>query len=218
MENNEVSKEKDQLKEVRETFYSCRDVEISNLWQRSIFLGTFIVLIFTGYGVVLMKMLDGNAAISVPVSVFHLVAMVLSIVGIILSILWIMMAKGSKAWQELYEHNIYAVENRLNLPEEFIMGNLKFNKEKLVDCIFLPQGGRYSPSKINIAVGQLCLAVWIIVLCVHFVFVLCNELCSIPFSSCLIVLLAVIILLAAIVVPILLFCCKQWVKSGYLNK
>ena len=42
------TKEDDQvsLKEIRETFYRLRDFEISNLWQRSIFLSALLVLFF----------------------------------------------------------------------------------------------------------------------------------------------------------------------------
>jgi hypothetical protein len=187
------NKKKKQLEDVKKTFYRCRKIEIRNLWQRSIFLGTFIVLIFTSYGVVLMKMLDWNTNTSVPISVFHLIEMVLSSIGIIFSILWIMMAKGSKAWQEVYEHNIVKVENHLNLPEEFQMGYLDFDKTKLVDSIFSNEGGGYSPSKINIAIGQLCLVIFGTALFVHFVFILCNEFFSIPFKSVLIIISAIII-------------------------
>ena len=46
------------LKELREEFYKIRKFEIQNLWQRSIFLATFIVLLFTGYGAFFEKLMS----------------------------------------------------------------------------------------------------------------------------------------------------------------
>ena len=51
--NNEVS-----LKEIRETYYSLRNFEISNLWQRSIFLSAMLALFYSGYGYIVSKFLD----------------------------------------------------------------------------------------------------------------------------------------------------------------
>ena len=34
-----------------EEVWACRNFEISNLWQRSVFLGTFMLAIAAGYGV-----------------------------------------------------------------------------------------------------------------------------------------------------------------------
>lgn len=57
------------LRRTLDRMYSCRDLEISNLWQRSIFLGTFLVLCFTGYGVLIHSMLtlEKNDTVSVSV-------------------------------------------------------------------------------------------------------------------------------------------------------
>ena len=38
------------IKDLYIQYWHCRDFEIQNLWQRSIFLGTFLILCFTGYG------------------------------------------------------------------------------------------------------------------------------------------------------------------------
>ena len=46
----DLSKTNLSIKELYAQYWHCRDFEIQNLWQRSIFLGTFLILCFTGYG------------------------------------------------------------------------------------------------------------------------------------------------------------------------
>ena len=52
------NKNKVTLKEIRETYYSLRNFEISNLWQRSVFLSAILVLFYSGYGYLVSKSLD----------------------------------------------------------------------------------------------------------------------------------------------------------------
>lgn len=44
-------------KKIYEEVWACRNFEISNLWQRSVFLGTFMLAIAAGYGVLASNML-----------------------------------------------------------------------------------------------------------------------------------------------------------------
>lgn len=37
-----------------------RDFELSHLWQRSIFITTFIILVYTGYGAIWLNVLKSN--------------------------------------------------------------------------------------------------------------------------------------------------------------
>ena len=48
------------LKQLREEAYKIRKFEIQNLWQRSIFLAAFIVILITGYGHLVEKLLSEN--------------------------------------------------------------------------------------------------------------------------------------------------------------
>ena len=96
-------------KDIYASLWRCRDFEISHLWQRSVFLTAFIVMCFTGYGAVLIelcKVYEDKNSIS-AFYILNLVALVICLFGFILSILWIMMSKGSKAWYEKYENAIY---------------------------------------------------------------------------------------------------------------
>lgn len=150
-----------------------RKLEIQNLWQRSIFLATFLVLCFTGYGVLIGKMIDPKCCVCcaccVPCKIDYMdiIAIFISLVGIIMSILWIAMAKGSKAWQEVYEDAIGKIEEDLKIPEQYRSENLKGNAAKRDMNIWSMRGGSYSPSKINIAIGQISFVIWILIFVTH---------------------------------------------------
>lgn len=170
MENLDI--EKDNLRYTLDKLYKCRDLEISNLWQRSVFLSVFLILCFTAYGYISLEVfkIDYKKDI-LKFSLFNLVAVFILSIGIIFSIIWIMMAKGSKAWYEVYESAIHEFENenfdKLGLPIDNIMGNMGFPTENKNNNIFSTKGGAYSPSRINILIGQVSLILLIIFSIIH---------------------------------------------------
>lgn len=154
--------------------------EINRLWQRSIFLGTFLVLIFVGYGNVLLKLFnfsDPKETGFLYSSPLNVICVGISILGISLSILWIMMAKGSKAWQEKYERTIYEFESNGNNWDDLLRKLAKFGiphgrlrgirPEEFSNCMLSCKAGGFSPSKINILIGQLSWAFWCFIGFVH---------------------------------------------------
>ncbi len=175
-DNNELS-----LKEIRETFYHCRDFEITNLWQRSVFLFGFILACFTGYGAILISLLTtGEQTVEYP-TLANFIECIIALIGLIFSVIWIMMAKGSKAWYEIYENAITKIENKNNKKDDdskepqylkmfdgYRMGNYcKQYKDYLDDGLFSTKGGKYSPSKLNIFIGQVLFVIWSICLLGH---------------------------------------------------
>ena len=167
------------LKEIRETFYRCRDFEIKNLWQRSIFLFGFILACFTGYGAILMALLtSGEQNVDNPIWA-NAIECIISLVGIVFSLIWIMMSKGSKAWYEIYEKAIGRIEDKANndiehknsviiKSNEYKLGNYcEQYSDYIDDSIFSTKGGRFSPSKINIFIGQTLFVIWCICLLIH---------------------------------------------------
>ena len=169
-------------KDIRDSLWRCRDFELSHFWQRSIMLLTIIVLLYTGYGAIIIKMCDLNYILDIgKMYIYNNIAMLLCLLNIVFSILWIMMSKGSKAWYERYENAIEAFENN----EEYVCSQVSYGKgiggfrlenikgyvEPIVeDCLFKNSGGSYSPSKINIAIGQITLILWIVGFCLHYYF------------------------------------------------
>lgn len=202
-ENNGKEEDKVTYKDVYESLWRRRDFELSHLWQRSIFLTAFLVMCFTAYGAVVMKLLEcGCHFISI-----NLLAFVISIMGIIFSCLWIMMGKGSKAWYEVHENAISAFsENKTYFKDEgvseiaaFSYDKIKSDKsdklDKLTKCILSGKGGAYSPSRINIAIGQVSLVIWIVILIFHAILITFgNNFILSGWFSCLVIFGGIIII------------------------
>lgn len=166
-QNSKVS-----LKEIRDTFYHLRDFEISNLWQRSLFLSAFLVLLFTIYGNLVSNMFKGDYENRLVLSE---ICCGLALAGFVFSLIWIMMGKGSKAWYEIYERRICEIEKEddLGIPEKYRMGASTSPRE-FDGNIFTNKAGKYSPSKLNIMIGHVLAIIWFIILVVHYVCAIIN--------------------------------------------
>lgn len=205
-----------QFKVIYDRLYRCRDLEIKNLWQRSIFLSVFLTLCFTGYGYLLINIIESNAF---KIG-YHFLAILLASIGTIFSCLWIMMAKGSKSWYEVYEEAISNFEDKHKIPDEYRMG--KLNSERKNNNLFTTQGGSYSVSRINIAIGQITMVFWFLVMLVHSVIELIGFMlywdCDVS-SIFKIILLFLSFILPMITVGVLLLLRYQdkWVRSSYLQ-
>lgn len=157
------------LKELRKEFYKIRKFEIQNLWQRSIFLITFIVILITGYANLTEKLLlerDKWLTNSDFSDIhIHVICCILAILGFIFSSIWIMMAKGSKAWYEIYEKRICQIEKELQVRVEYKM---QPGAPWRLDNSFLSTDpGTYSVSRINIMLGQILLFIFGGASCIH---------------------------------------------------
>ena len=164
-QNKENNTEKDlseKEKTILENLYRCRDLELNNLWQKSIFLGPFLILCFTGYGILLSSMISNGQKDTEVLFKYNFLCLALCLVSIIFSMLWIYMFKGSKAQYELCERAITHYEQReLNIPYGYAMGTLKHNEIEFDDNLLSTKAGKFSPSKINIVIGQVSLWLWI---------------------------------------------------------
>ena len=169
-----------------ENLWRCRDFELSHLWQRTVFLQALLLLCFTGYGSLLLNAFDKVCSGKIGQSDnwriwLDAIAIPLAVLAIVVSILWIMMAKASKLWYERYESAIDAfvaydghryVDEALKKGKETWVGfqfyQIKGYEEPKSDkALETTKGGRYSPSRLNILIGQLSLIVWMIVASGH---------------------------------------------------
>lgn len=157
----------DKLK-IYELLYKAYADEIKNLWQRSVFLGTFMVLVWTGYGALQLKFITRDCA-KFDIDLFHLVSLGLCAVIIVLSLLWVAMAKGSKFVQEAHEKHINKLTKNKSEVQDLFCQLDKYTKRKHHNLLFSNslKAFRYSPSKINIALGQLSYCVGIILALCH---------------------------------------------------
>jgi membrane protein implicated in regulation of membrane protease activity len=158
-------------RDVYQTFWKCRDFEITNLWQRSILLTAFLIACFTAYASLLPELLESEIEIN-RFLIISAIAFFLALVGIVFSIIWIKMAKGSKAWFEVYEGRIIEIEKEFK--HEYMLRYIHSRKKGVSlsydsikfdvnNGLFSQKGGGYSVSKINIGIGQTFLIIWFLI-------------------------------------------------------
>lgn len=168
---NKINMEQITPKDIYASLWKCRDFELSHLWQRSIFLTAFLVMCFTGYGSLLLKICEYVADDKkfIPFCILNAAGLSVALLGIILSALWIMMGKGSKAWYEKYEKALYNIERNKDYSEEIVTKNMENAElvhgnlpepEPLDTKLFTTNAGKFSVSRINIAIGQISMIVW----------------------------------------------------------
>lgn len=177
-------------REIFERIWQCRDFELSTLWQRSVMLGAFMVVAYTGYGALVLNLFAKSNRM-IWWGVLNLMAIGVCCFGLILSVLWIMMLKGSKAWYEIYER---AIEDfRKTCPEAFkaeivvkprvircselagfgiIWNGAHTSQIDVSNGLFSGSSGCYSVSRVAILIGQVSLMGWIGLIAVHLVFLL----------------------------------------------
>lgn len=176
------------LKDLYEELFKCRDFEIDHLWQRSVFLGAFLLAVAAGYGTFvnahIADIAKNGEESKISSECFHGICLGLAGLGIVFSQLWIMMAKGSKRWQERYEESIaffYKKETDTKVKEELFepeltkgilngsipyFGNL--HEKEIKNSLLSTKGGEYSVSRINIIIGQVSCFAWMALAGIHF--------------------------------------------------
>jgi hypothetical protein len=201
-----MTTEKNDYQELRKIFYKRLDFEVENLRQKSVLLTAFICLTFTIYASITSKLIMSENLTNNPI-IIHEICGAISLVGIIFAIIWIMMAKSSKAWCEYYEHLIYKVERDVELciPEKYAFGRKEFLDLNLDSNLFTSEGGKYSPSRLNIFIGQIFMLIWLVIFMVHMVniFILCDN----RYIFCTLVIVFLIMFASAI--------CNKWAKSSF---
>ena len=158
------------LKELREGFYQCRRFEATNLWRRSFLLSIFLVFCFAVYGALASEILTAGPG-AANFLALNEVACAVALLGTSFALIWIMMAKGSKAWYEVYERYIFEIEQEeaegLKIPERYRLGALCRPCE-MNGNLFSKKAGRYSPSRLNITIGSVTLTAWLTVGLIHY--------------------------------------------------
>jgi bacitracin transport system permease protein len=166
-------------KELYEQYWRCRDFELQNLWQRSVFLTAFVVLMMTAYGVFFSNVFMKGERIDFFEGYLsnHIVGVLISLLGLVFSMLWVYLAKASKAWYEVYEAAIGALDSEQLYFLPYIgisrfkvekLPNYKTNDNPMFDTrFFSSKGGVFSPSKINIAIGHVIFGMWAVILGLH---------------------------------------------------
>ena len=168
-----------------------RDFELDHLWQRSVFLAAFVLAIaalYTGYmkEFFIPKYMISPIQTEHNIVLFGLIPIAITLLGLAFSVLWITMAKGSKAWYELYESNIAAISGNAKFWEgvdgkntqltkcfdkkkggykAYLFGNLENRTEPngypIDSKLFSADAGPFSVSKINTMIGIISLTAFL---------------------------------------------------------
>ncbi|MBU1039865.1 MAG: hypothetical protein KKF77_02040 [Proteobacteria bacterium] len=151
VKNNEIFKQ----------VLDIRKFEIELYWKRASYFWVFNSLAFSAYGAVYVKMADHSNGIAMPQDFEMLrdLLVCLSCVGLVVSLAWVLVNKGSKFWQENWE-------THLDLIEKDIVGDLyKTVYETHASCCLkdlLTGSGKFSVSKVNQLISIYAVFLWCI--------------------------------------------------------
>ena len=95
--------------------HEIRQFEIRLYWERSLFFWGFVIALFTG--LFFLVSAEEGAFIHTNKLFFNVSLFVLCCLGLLVSVAWLYIHKGSRTWQKNWEHHI-------DLLEDKIIGNL----------------------------------------------------------------------------------------------
>jgi hypothetical protein len=131
--------------------YDQRKFEIELYWKRATYFWTFIGAAFVGYA----AFLNGSSP--------HLMgALAMSQVGLIFTVAWYLVNRGSKFWQENWENHVHLLEDKVTGPIYKMCA-----ERDPKDPEFQNWDGRWtspqprSVSKINTIVSMYVIGIWI---------------------------------------------------------
>ena len=130
-----------------------RKMEINLYWKRATYFWTFIGVAFAGYGISLTEKYSNSEGL-------HFFQFIIILIGIVFSFSWYLVNKGSKFWQENWEHHVDLIEKELF--DKPLYRKILIKRES-----FEPVNPKYfsfSVSKINQMLSFFIFIVWIIIL------------------------------------------------------
>ena len=139
-------KEEEALKQVLD----IRKFEIDLYWKSSAYFWAFNAAAFAGY-----------AAQASSAQAPDLLVMIASF-GLVLSFAWYLVNRGSKQWQQNWEHHVDMLEDCVTGPlYKIVIKQLKPHDIKGYFKYYITGPGRFSVSKINMIVSLFAVALWI---------------------------------------------------------
>jgi len=138
---------RDRVKNALDKAWEVRDFEIDLYWKRATYFWLFIASIFAGFFLVL-----GDTDLEQNLNFIKLstdnIVLLIAALGVIFSLAWVCVNKGSKFWQENWEEHIY------NLEIEYYGYLYSTPSPKLFNKT------TFSVSKVNLIISYFVLAVW----------------------------------------------------------
>lgn len=158
MDKDEYSKEFSEKKgtEAYKVALDTRKFEIELYWKRATYFWTFIAAAFAAYGLI-------EKIGSAPDR--HFLQFLTSCLGFMLSLAWLLANRGSKQWQENWEHHVDHLEDSVTGPlfKVTLFRAPPSGWREKFDYFFMGPG-RYSVSKINQLISSYIMLIWIVLL------------------------------------------------------
>lgn len=139
-----------------------RKFEIDLYWKRATYFWAFIAVTFAGYGFALKSSPASQAGLTVDPERF---VFLLSCFGFVLSFAWFFANRGSKQWQENWEHHVDHLEDDITGPLFKITLRRQPPKRAIdwLDFLFTGPSG-HSVSKINQLISLYITAIWMVLI------------------------------------------------------
>lgn len=163
-----MSRKKKELAKIEKLYTrynQCRDLEIDRFWKNSVFVWVFLALCFAAFGAMVkdyympmrnLERIDDDS--------YYLFLSIISGIALFLSCVWVWMARGLKAWYEVFEMAIWDLEinkNEIGYPKEYTINNYWTIKDQNSNYDKLLSSAPYSSSKIVILIGHFLVLVWL---------------------------------------------------------
>lgn len=102
---DEKKSEPDKIKLKFEAIWKARDNELNAVRERSLMVWGFLMFCYGGYGVLAMRLLFPSTSEKAECpQLVNLILIFLSLICLRLSAYWVQMAKGAKAWAEIFDY------------------------------------------------------------------------------------------------------------------
>jgi hypothetical protein len=140
----------DMTRKALECALDIRKFEIELYWKRAAYFWAVIALAFTGYFSIL-----GAEHMKCDDKFYY--AFVISCIGFVFSVAWLFVSRGSKFWQENWEHHVDFLEDNVIGPlYKTVLFKKKLNPFKITDPM------KISVSKVNQCCCFFVIIIWII--------------------------------------------------------
>ena len=146
-----------------------RKFEIELYWKRATYFWAFIAASFAGYAIVYKVSSANNSWL----------LLVFSCLGLIFSVAWYLVNRGSKFWQNNWERHVDLLEDHVIGPLYKIIAKNTQNKNPLTSA------GQYSVSKINQILSAFISVFWLMLI-IKSILPISFDLPPAPFKICII--------------------------------
>jgi len=136
----------EELKKKYDVALATRNFEIELFWKRSVFFWGFIASAFIGYATVIKS----SPSLALLIACF----------GLVCSVAWSLVNRGSKYWQENWETIVAEIEDD-------VTGSLFKKRGEQKKKGFWLSSRKFSVSKVTIALSDFTVIIWFCVLGYH---------------------------------------------------